>query len=169
MAKLGLSAPWDMLYMEVKEFFAKDDDVYVIYKREEKEILLNVIGTAKADALSELIKPVHVFGETKVKVTVMAPNPNIDADPSAFDLFNNALEGNEAFAFARTITLMYNNPLTYVVFKPEVVQYYTDDLGEWAGIRSTLYQEIAKEIFRYIDGVHYCTDKVGSAIDTAWL
>ena len=39
------------------------------------------------------------------------------------------------------------NSFTYVVFEKEVVQYWNDNLGDINGLRSTLYQDLAKEIF----------------------
>jgi hypothetical protein len=48
-----------------------------------------------------------------------------------------------------------------VVFVPKVVQYYTDNLGDINGFRTTLYQELAKELFGESEltrGVYFCTD-----------
>jgi len=56
--------------------------------------------------------------------------------------------------------MIFNNSITYVVFKPEIIQYYTDSLADARGICSTLNQEIAKDIFGEIPGVFFCTDLV---------
>ena len=53
---------------------------------------------------------------------------------------------------------MCYNPITYVVFVNEVVQYFNDDLGDVYGQCSTLYQEIAKDVFGETEGVFFCTD-----------
>ena len=83
-------------------------------------------------------------------------------------MFNEAFEGNDAFVFARKISLFHSNPTYYVVFKPDVVQFYTDNLGDWNGFRSTLYENIAREIFKDIPGVFYGTDKKYD-VETAWM
>ena len=49
---------------------------------------------------------------------------------------------------------------TYVVFKNCVVQFFNDNLNDCHGIISTLYQDIAAELFKDADliGVYYNTD-----------
>ena len=46
----------------------------------------------------------------------------------------------------------------YVVFKNRVVQFFNDNLNDIYGNISTLYQEIASDVFKEISGVNYCTD-----------
>ena len=62
------------------------------------------------------------------------------------------------FSYVEEVTGIFSNPITYVVFVNEVVQYYNDNLSDIHGLRSTLYQEIAKDIFETRLGVYYCTD-----------
>lgn len=54
---------------------------------------------------------------------------------------------------------IFSNPITYIVFKNKVVQFWNDDLSDIYGNRSTLYQDIAKEIFGESSGIFFCTDK----------
>ena len=49
------------------------------------------------------------------------------------------------------------NPLTYVVLKKEVVQFFNDNLNDIHGLETTLYQTIAKDVFDGT-GVFFCTD-----------
>ena len=53
---------------------------------------------------------------------------------------------------------VFVNPIHYCVFKKEVAQYWGDNLGDPHGNVSTLYQEIAKDIFGESGGVIFCTD-----------
>lgn len=161
MAKINKSAPWDEYYEEIKCFFAEDELTHVVYDREKYTINLYVEDGEKATALKELlIEEVH-FGSTTVKIVVIPANEDgfSDKEFAGAELFETALKGNNNFSFARTVQLLFNNPLTYVVFVPEVAQYYTDNLGDWNGFRTTLYQTIAQEIFVEMDGIHYCTDE----------
>ncbi len=161
MTKLNLSAPWDQYYEEIKCFFGEDELTHVVYDREHNTINLYVEGAEKATALDQLlIEEVH-FGDITLSIDVIPANEDgfSDKEFKGMELFEKALGSNANFRFAHTIRLLFNNPLTYVVFRDEIAQYYTDDLGDWNGFRSTLYQEIAKEIFVEMDGVHYCTDK----------
>jgi len=47
--------------------------------------------------------------------------------------------------------------LTYVLFKNKVVQYFIDNIGDYNGMKSTLYEDIARDIFEDVDGVFFCT------------
>jgi hypothetical protein len=49
--------------------------------------------------------------------------------------------------------------LTYVAFKKEVVQFYADNLRDPNGFKSTLYQDIAEDVFGEKNNVCYCTSK----------
>lgn len=40
----------------------------------------------------------------------------------------------------------------------KVVQYFNDDLGDAHGVCSTLYQEIAKDVFGEHEGIFFCTN-----------
>ena len=73
-------------------------------------------------------------------------------------MFITAFRGNPAYSFTDSVDLRTNR-IIYIVFRNVVVQYYNDDLGDYYGQCSTLYQNIAADIFKPIDGVHYCTDK----------
>jgi hypothetical protein len=77
-------------------------------------------------------------------------------------LFETAFSGNPAFAYVVAPAQDGYNYIdfTYVVFKNCVVQFFNDNLNDCHGLISTLYQDIAEEIFEDSDlaGVHYNTD-----------
>lgn len=173
MAKLQLVSPWVNYYHEMNAFFKKDRNVTVVYDEEETEIKLYVEGAEKADALTKLIPASREFGNVTLKITIIPAN----CEPANYEtpyrrprysvrtlanetaaLFNIAFRDNPAFLFTERISLQTND-IIYVVFRNEVVQYYNDDLGDYHGQCSTLYQNIAADIFKPIEGVHYCTDK----------
>ena len=163
-----LSAPWDIYYAEVKAFFAKDDEVKVIFDRENLNLMLYVDGESKASALSDLLEGEKTWGSATLKVTVIPSNTSSGTKHfvlSKIESFAEAFLGNNAVEDIITIKGIMSNPMTYIVFKKEVVQYFTDDLGDYHGVRSTLYQEIAKEIFGEHEGIFFCTD----TSDTVWL
>lgn len=168
MAQVKLSPPWIIYYNELKAFFKYDSEVKIIYDEDESEIKLYVFTTEKAAALSRLLPSEKVFGNVRLKVSVLYPN-TVKIDTVKFhsnvELLEAALKENPILAYCSSMEL-FSNPIVYVVFEPEIVQYFTDNLGDYFGLHSTLYQEIAKDIFTSLSGVFYCTD-IGPTINQA--
>ena len=155
MAKLGLSAPWTIYYRELEALFAKDPGVRVVYDEENKEIKLFVGSEKKAKALMELLPTEQKFGRIVLKVTVVPANGVADK----WDL-HDLFAGNEAVDFVQTNAHLPGLDIEYVVFHKEVVQYYTDNLMDYNGLKSTLYEDLARDVFGTLEGVSFSTNKV---------
>lgn len=155
--KINLVTPWAEYFNQLGAFFKKDDDVRVEYDNEAMVIKIYVDGDAKAEALSKLLPTSKKFGNVEVKVDIIPANP---LDASRIGLFKKAFEGNRAVADIETISDISSNDFSFVIFEPEVVQYYNDDLSDFNGICSTLYQDLAKELFGETEGCYFCTEKI---------
>lgn len=155
--KLNLSAPWVTLHHEMDAMFGDDPDIDVVYVAgdgEDPSIKLYVTGWDKAEAIEELLPKSYDFGGISVGITVVPSNGKDDK----LSLFRRAFEGNPAFSYAVTASGIFTNPITYVVFRNKVVQFWNDDLGDVNGNESTLYETIAEHLFTDTDGVSFCTD-----------
>lgn len=149
-------SPWAVYAHQIDAFFKKDDDVTVVYDNDIPKVSLYVRDERKANALMRLLSPTKNFGNIDLKIIVIPANKLT----SNVDLFADALEGNEAFSRIVTVEDAFmSNPINYVLFEKEVVQYPTDDLGDANGLRSTLYQDMAKELFGEHNGIFFCTEK----------
>ena len=167
MAKIGLSSPWVIFYNELNALFEEDNHVQVVYNEEENEINLYVEDAAEAAALMELLPTEKQFGAVTLKITIIPAN---DVNPlkllaagdvtemAPSQLYKAALKNNDALAYITEVKGIFNNPITYVVFKKEVIQYFNDSLGDANGVCSTLMQEIAKDVFVNQTGIYFCTD-----------
>ena len=156
MAKqVKLSPPWNIFYREIEALFKADPEVHISYDEVEHIIDLRVDNVEKAEALSKLLPIEKTFGNVIVKIRVIPPN-GLTMTKSM--LFERAFAGNPIFSYSESVEGIFANPLSYVVFKKEVVQFYTDDLGDAHGVRSTLYQDIARDIFGSTDNIFFCTD-----------
>lgn len=159
MARVNLSPPWATLVSEFEELFKYDHEVHVVYNEEAYSLKLYVDSSTKAAALTSLLPEEYVFGNVKLTVIVVPANQEtVKFSTNPTELFTYAFRDNPIFSFIKTITGIFANNLTYVVFKNRVVQFFNDDLGDIYGNRSTLYQEIAKNIFGEKEGVFFCTD-----------
>lgn len=160
MALLKLSSPWVTFYRELNAMFEQDPEVTVIFDEEENDVTLYVDNAAKAEALQLLIPEQKTFGNVTLKIDIIPANDvNRTNYVDCEAVFTTAFKDNGAFCYADTIYGIMSNPITYVVFQNRVVQYFNDSISDIHGLCSTLYQDIAKDIFNPLPGVYYCTNK----------
>lgn len=105
----------------------------------------------KAEALDRLLPIGKCFGNIFLALTIIPSNesdkPLLEKQISQKELFDIAFDRNPVYAFSKEVTGIFSNVLTYVVFKNRVVQFFNDNLNDIHGLISTLYQDIAEEIF----------------------
>lgn len=155
--KLKLSTPWVTLYRQIGALFGEDPDVKVEYiagDGNDPTIKLYVEGQDKADAISRILPLTYEFGNVTVSVIVVPANKNETKET----MFRMAFAGNPAFSYAATAEGVFTNPITYVVFRNRVVQFWNDDLSDINGNETTLYESIAKDLLVNCDGTCFCTD-----------
>lgn len=150
--KVGIAAPWIGYARKVRALFANDPDVIVEYDNENMKLNLRVNGTAKADALAQLLPTEKEFGNVVLAINVIPAN----GGKTCANLLKDALIGNNAFYDIIDFTKDTPYPdVVYVVFDNNVVQYPNDNLSHYAGVETTLYADIAKEVFENVDGNVY--------------
>lgn len=157
---MKISSPWVNYYREVQALFGKDPEIKVVYDENENEVKLYVENARKADALTRLLPSEKVFGNVTLKITVVPAN---DLDESKVVAFEEAFAGNPVLKYvwhADTVMGAFN----YAVFKNEVVQYFNDDMSDINGNRSTLYQEIAKDVIGEEPGLFFCTEAANAQL-----
>ena len=151
--KMKLSAPWVTYAREIKAMFGQDPQIAVEYDEDNLEVRLYVDNADKAEAIKEILPPVKLFGAVGVKITVISDT----LKGKEKTVFDRAFEGNPIYSHSSKFQGLYNNPITYVVFKKEIAQYFSDNLGDENGVTSALYQDIAKDIFQ-TEGTYFCTE-----------
>ena len=151
--KTSLSSPWVIFYREIEALFKDDPAISVDYDEDTKTIKLYVEGAEKADALAQLLPTERKFGNITVKIDVIPSNLG---EPSKLQLFQKAFDGNPALSYIHESVGVFD--FDYVVFKAKVVQYLSDNTGDVNRLTSTLYQDIAKDVFEDTQGVFFCAD-----------
>ena len=155
--------------------FGSDPDIKIEYDDKRSVIKLFVNNSLKASALDELLPLTDegvIFGNVPIYVIVIPDNDNTFVDTenmSAKELYDAAFERNPVYAFSKTIQGEWSFNCTYVVFKNKVVQFFNDNLNDLHGNISTLYENIARDIFVNDEmyPVFYCTDieeKIGKPL-----
>lgn len=161
MANMKLSPPWAIFYREIQALFGDDPEIHVVYDEQSEIVKIYVENPEKAEVLSQLLPTKKMFGRVGLDIQVIPADgkkystdvpENVDAT-----MFEKAFKGNPALSYAKTFPNLFGAVVTYVVFVPEVVQFFTDDISDINGLRSTLYEDIARDVFDGIP-VNFCTD-----------
>ena len=163
--RLKLSAPWTTYVNEVTALLDGDPEIAINYDNSIPALVVATNNGDKAAALRKLLPEERVFGNITLKISVDGPTPN-RVFVTNEELLKTAFTRNPALSFVQAIDGIVGG-FTYVVFKNCVVQFFNDNLGDIHGIASTLYEDIARDVFVPIPSVVYNTDiehKVGKPL-----
>ena len=158
--RLKISPPWVTYMNKLQALF--DGDPQIAFNIDYDNLTVALAGNngEKNAALQRLLPTEKQFGNVTLHIVVDGPIANI-AFPTQKDLFDAAFKGNPAYAYSVAPgDNVWFFAMTYVVFKYCVVQFFNDNLNDCHGLISTLYQDIAAEIFEdaNLNGVYYNTD-----------
>ena len=156
---LKLAPPWFIFYEEILAMFKEDLEVTVTDMEIDGDVYtfkLLVDSLDKAEALSAILPEKKVYGNITVNLIIVPPNHK---ELSQADIFKKAFKNNPVVDDVIRAGIPGGDMLTYVAFKKEVVQFYADNLRDPNGLKSTLYQDIAKDVFGEKTNVCYCTSK----------
>lgn len=162
--RLKILPPWSVYIKKLEALFDGDPQIAfnVDWSGEHPSVTLVTNNPDKAAALLVLLPNEKKFGDVSLIIAVDCETISNLAFEHPKDLFETAFHGNPAFAYAVTPEDYWYVPFTYVVFKNCCVQINADNLRDPHGLISTLYQDIAAEIFADMnypgDWISYCTD-----------
>lgn len=151
----GLSSPWDIFVKQLKELFKDDPDITVVLFTEEEPYIIDILVDSedKYNALTQLMPPEKEFGNVKVHIRVVPSNK----EKTDADLFAILFKDNPVLRGIVPRTLPAGDEINFLMFKPEVAQYYADNLMDPYGNNNELYADIAREVFGNRDGIQYST------------
>ena len=158
MAIIKKSAPWVTYYREVDALFKKDKEVFVVFDEENVELKIYVKDQIKASAIQYLMPTEKEFGNVVLKIDVIPANGKELREVSTSNIVTiacDAFRDNDAVYMVTDVRAVFD--LVYVIFRKEVVQFFDDNIGDINGNCSTLYEVIARDVFKDI-GIKYCTD-----------
>ena len=159
--RLKILPPWTIAIRKLEALFDGDPLIAFNVDYSEPSVVLSCNNGDKVAALQQILPNEIAFGNVKMKVIVDG-TPSNRAFTSKVELFDTAFSGNPAYAYSLSPSDegYWFFSMTYVVFKNCVVQFFNDNLNDCHGLISTLYQDIAAEIFEDagLSGVYYNTD-----------
>ena len=150
-----ISPPWEILYSEMEEMFGRDPEVHLerLYSTDEKKIALRVDNQEKAEALETLLPPSITYGNIEVKIVVIPANLRSE---SVVEKYVKAFSGNPVLERVETVQML-GDEIHFLLFENKVVRFFADNIGDYQGKKSMLYEDIAKEIFKFRPGIYFCT------------
>ena len=155
MDNMKLSPPWVTWFRELKALFSGDRQVKAVFDQEDMFIHVYVDNAAKAYALTAILPTGKVFGNVTVKVAVIPSNKPGD---SYVDDMKTAFDGNDALVGIKTVTSPLGS-FTYAVWEREIVQFFDDNLADPHGLRTMLYEQIARDVLKDDLGIFHCTEE----------
>ena len=166
--RLKISPPWVTYINKIQAMFDPDPHIACnIVWTGKPSITLSIAEKEpeKAVAIRQLLPEFVTFGNVNLTINVDCPKVVNIAFATNKELFETAFAGNPVFAYcvAPKQEGYWYLDFVYVVFKNCVVQFFNDNLNDAHGLISTLYQNIAEELFEsaILHGngmVAYCTD-----------
>lgn len=156
-----VSPPWVEFVNKLKVLFEGDDEIVVNDLEDGRyTLIIDVKDHAKFKALDNLLPIAKKFGNVTLFIEVHDLSNKSDNDVDYFHLFMTLFEGNPSFNGVIKAEDPTGTDHVFVMFKPEVKQFFNDSLFDLHGLWSGLNQDIAKEVFEDAAnaGVHFCTD-----------
>lgn len=166
--RLKISSPWVTYVNKLTALFDADPQIALNVdfntKGDGPSVVISTNNGDKATALTKVLPEEKKFGNVTLKISVDGPFSN-RAFTSAKELFDTLFEKSPVYAYSVCPSAdgYWFVPITYVVFKNCVVQFFNDNLNDPHGVISTLYQDIAAELLEGFEGMNgggvaYCTD-----------
>lgn len=161
--RVKILPPWITFIHKIQALFDGDPQIAcnVDYSGAHPAIVLACNNGDKVAALQQILPTGVEYGEVILEITIDG-TPSNRSFTTKKELFEVAFDKNPAFAYCVTPTEAgyWFFDFCYVVFKNCVVQFFNDNLNDCHGVISTLYQDLAAEIFKdaNLPGVYYCTD-----------
>ena len=148
--ELTLEAPWNTYRKMINALFEYDPeievgDVEVPNSRViDYDIQINVKNHRKYEALQKLLPAQKEFGSVKVTIYIFDMENDEKNDIEMFkDLFND----NPIVSNFEKIKLPDGSERSFVCFRPEVIQFYDDDISDCYGNYNGLAEDIARAVF----------------------
>ena len=156
--ELNLSSPWMIFYHELEILFSKDKQIKMTFDNDAVVAKLYVDDSEKADALERILPYKVDFGNVTMFIEVNPPNGE---KTKTIDWFKKAFNGNEAVYLVDTAKTPHGSDVNFVAFKPDVCQYFADNLCSIWGLETCLYEDVAIDVFsNWLNEIHFCTEPI---------
>lgn len=161
--KTKIEAPWYTYQKKMAALFDGDSDIDIGEVMEDESgeanyVISIVVSDHEKYLALERILPYNVeFGNVTLR-NIIYDAENIENGSYEADLYKKLFNHNLHVQEFKTVVDPMGTEHTYLLFKPEVIQFFNDDISDYNGKWSGLCQDIAREIFDgNTYGINFCT------------
>lgn len=154
---VGISSPWMTYYKKLVALFFDDPELEVKWNEDEKSIIIESTNTFKIMALEKLLEPTVTYGNVTITVKCLVKD---GSEESVASIFRTAFAGNPHISEVIEQETMGCIDQTFVLFKPEVIQFFNDDLTDYYGNWNGLSEDIMRDVINKNLRVNIGTDKI---------
>lgn len=140
---VAISSPWMTYYKKLVALFNDDPELEVKWNEDEKSVIIESTNTFKIMALEKLLDPTVAFGNVTITVKCRVKDGSED---SVSAIFKTAFTGNPHISEVIDQETMGCIEQTFVLFKPEVIQFFNDDLTDYHGNWNGLSEDIMRDV-----------------------
>ncbi len=159
--KVGIQAPWYTVLGYIKAIFASDPEVVVAEDYDKSDdgtyiLVIDVRNWEKFKAIKDTMVQSFVFGNVTVKIDLQC-SVNVGETISDIEKMKKVFEGNRIVRRIIEVEDIAKTKHGYVIFQPEVIQFYNDDLTDYMGNFNGLAEDIARTLFNVDFLTNFCT------------
>ena len=169
----AIIAPWYEYQKQIKALLERDSQITVgeVYEPEGHEVDfafdIQVRNHEKFTALDDLLPATKEYGNVTLGIEIF-DEENTSATDDLATIYKTLFRDNPIVQDIVVVPGHFGAPQVYILFKPEVIQYYRDDMTDYNGLFSGLAQDIAREVLEDKTGnVHFCTAPLTVDVSTA--
>lgn len=160
--KTKLEAPWQTYRKMLNALFQADPDIEVgeVVQDDETnncdyEIQITVRDSVKYWSLKNTLLERKTFGNVTIHNVIKCASDN--SVQCSMNKYKTLFQGNPIVRDFRQAVDPAGEAHGYILFEPEVIQFFHDDISDYSGNWSGLAQDIAREVFYGFPGIHFCT------------
>ena len=157
----GIQAPWYTLLGYIKAMFGGDPEIVIdeTYAKGDDGIYyltIDVRNWEKFKAIKDTMIQNFNFGNITVKIDLQC-SVNTSESESCIEKLKKVFEGNHIVKRIVEVEDVAKVKHGYVIFQPEVIQFYNDDLTDYMGNFNGLAENIARTLFNVDYLTNFCT------------
>jgi hypothetical protein len=148
--ELTLEAPWNTYRKMINALFEYDPEIEVgdvevpDSRVVDYDIQISVKNHRKYEALQKLLPARKDFGSVKVAIYIYDMENNETND---IEMFKDLFRDNPIVSNFEKVKLPDGSERNFVCFRPEVIQFFDDDISDCYGNYNGLAEDIARAVF----------------------